>query len=289
VCDLKLERAKHFCSKYGFVNAYSDVDEMLSRHDLEGCIAVVPVDRIAALSISLLESKMPCVVEKPLATSISELERLVDVSRTTHTPNMVSVNRRFMPLLNRAIAWSRGVGDLRYVRCTMTRHARTEPDFLWTTAVHAVDALRYIALDVAEANVLKIKNSPGLTQWYAMDIRFESGVVGRIDVLPTAGIAEETYELIGDGFRTVVTCPFGTQLGWRAFQNGRVVVEEFVSGVPEDMVNGCYDETVEFIESLAARRRPAPSIETVSQSVQLCLEMAKSVEQVSSDLASAKS
>ena len=289
VCDLKLERAKSFCSKYGFVNAYSDVDEMLSRHDLDGCIAVVPVDHIAAVSIRLLKARMPCVVEKPLATSIAELERLVDVSRTTRTPNMVSVNRRFMPLLNRAIAWSQEAGDLRYIRCTMTRHARTESDFLWTTAVHAVDALRFIAGDVAEANISRIKYSPELTRWYAMDIRFESGVVGRIDVLPTAGIAEETYELIGDGFRTVVTCPFGTHLGWKAFQNGRIVVEESISGVPQDVVNGCYDETAEFIDSLAARRRPVPSIEAVSQSVQLCLDMAKSVEQVSLNLASAKS
>src|SRR5690349_3216291 len=128
VCDLKLERAKSFCSKYGFVNAYPDFDEMLSRHDLDGCIAVVPLDHIAAVSIRLLEARMPCVVEKPLATSIAELERLVDVSRTTRTPNMVSVNRRFMPLLNRAIAWSQEAGDLRYIRCTMTRHARTESD-----------------------------------------------------------------------------------------------------------------------------------------------------------------
>jgi len=289
VCDLKLERAKYFCSKYGFLSAYSSTDEMLARHDLDGCIAIVPVEKIAALGIKLLREGIPCVIEKPLATSIDELELLVEASQSTQTRNMVSVNRRFMPFLNRAIEWSRSAGVLRYVRCTLARHARTEPEFLWTTAVHAVDALRHIAGDVAETSLLAVKNAPGMTGWYAIDLRFESGVLGRIDVLPTAGMLEETYELIGEGFRTVVTCPFGPQRVWRAFRDNSVVVEEVASDTPEDVLNGCYDEAAEFISALTEKRNPHPSIQTVSQSVHLCLEMAKSVERDSSNLVPTKS
>jgi predicted dehydrogenase len=131
-CDLKAERAQSFCRKYGFMNAYRDVDEMLARQKLDGCIAVVPVERISQLGIKLLGLGIPCVVEKPLGASLTEVKALLDAARATRTPNMVSVNRRFMPFLNRAIEWTRTVGPLRYVRCTLTRHARNEPDFLWT-------------------------------------------------------------------------------------------------------------------------------------------------------------
>lgn len=286
VCDLQLEKARAFCSKYGFLNAYSDSEEMFARHELDGCVAVVPVEKISTVGISLLEKKIPCVVEKPLSASGEELRQLIDASQSTGTPHMVSVNRRFMPLLNRAINWSHSVGTLRYVRSILTRHARSEHDFLWTTAVHAVDALRHIAGEVSQANIRAI-NGTRRTDWYAIDVQFANGVLGRIDVLPTAGVREETYELLGDNFRAIVTCPFGPRRGWCSFRDDRLVIEEPASG-PEDVVNGCYDEASEFIRAVSNKRRPHPSIEDVSQSVQLCLEMAKSVE-LTKNLAPAKS
>lgn len=289
VCDLKLEKAKDFCSRYGFSKAYSDFDEMLAREELDGCVSVVPVEAIARVGIKLLEAKIPCVVEKPLAASKEELEQLVKVALSTQTPNMVSVNRRFMPLLNRAISWSRTAGELRYVRSTLTRHARTEPEFLWTTAVHAIDALRHIGGEIAEAEIRTLNARQRETPWYVINLRFESGVLGRIDVLPTGGMLEETYELIGDGFRTIVTCPFGPQRAWRSFHNNQLVVEEVSVDEPEDVLNGCYDEACEFIAALSGNRNPTASIEDVSQSAQLCLEMAKNVGHADAHLAPTKS
>ncbi len=252
---------------------------MLARHKLDGCIAVVPVERISATGVKLLRLGIPCVVEKPLGTSLEEVKALLDAARETRTPNMVSVNRRFMPFLNRAIEWAGSAGPLRYVRCTLTRHARSEPGFLWTTAVHAVDAVRHIAGDVAEANIRTLKRTGGSAEWFAIDLRFETGVGGRIDVLPTAGVLEETYEMMGEGFRAIVTCPFGPQRGWRGFREDRVVLEGNAESMPEDVLNGCYDEAVEFIRALAHRERPRPSIEDVFPSVELCLAMARTAEQ----------
>src|SRR5216110_1512564 len=72
VCDLRQERAELFCRQYGFMNAYHDVDEMLARHHLDGCIAVVPLEKISELGIKLLRLGIPCVVEKPLGASLEE-------------------------------------------------------------------------------------------------------------------------------------------------------------------------------------------------------------------------
>jgi predicted dehydrogenase len=280
VCDLKLERAESFCRKYGFIRAYSNVDELLDQQTPDGCIAVVPVEKISQLGIKLLERRVPCVVEKPLGTALQEVQALLAAARVTRTANMVSVNRRFMPFLNHAIDWTRAAGPLRYVRCTFTRHARTEPEFLCGTAVHAVDALRHITGEVAEANIRTLPGTDGSAGWYAIDLRFASGASGRIDVLPTAGVLEETYELVGEGFRAIVTCPFGPQRAWRAFRENRLVVEETASGnTPEEVLNGCYDEAAEFIGALARKQPPCPSIEEVFPSVALCLAMAKTVAQ----------
>ena len=279
-CDLDLARANAFCTRYGFRRAYSTADAMLADEKFDVCIAVVPVERISALGIQLLEMGIPCVVEKPLGASLSEVEALLAVSKSSGTPNMVSVNRRFMPFLNRAIEWSRRAGELRYVRGTMTRHARNEPEFLWTTAVHTVDALRHIAGEVAEASIRAMPQNGSSACWYAIDLRFVRGALGRIDVLPTTGALEETYELFGEGYRAAVTCPFGAHRGWQAFQESKLVISESATeDMAEDMLNGCYDEVASLIRALASGKLPRPSIETVFPSIELCWAMARTVDE----------
>lgn len=288
-CDLNLERAQFFCRQYGFIDAYRDVDEMLAQSKLDGCIAVVPVQKISELGVKLLGLGIPCVVEKPLGASLAEAKALLAAARATGTMNMVSVNRRFMPLLNRALEWTRNAGPLRYVRCTLARHARREPEFLWATAVHAVDTLRHIAGEVVEAKIRMLGHAAGSTEWYAINLSFEDGVSGRLDVLPTAGMLEETYELIGEGFRASVTCPFGPERGLRCFRENRLALEEAASeSIPEDVLNGCYDEASEFIRALTAKRAARPSIEEVFPSVELCLTMAKTLEENAANKVSAK-
>jgi len=280
VCDLRLERAQYFSSHYGFQHAYGDMKEMIDREDLDACIAVVPVEKIPQIGIQLLERRMPCVVEKPLGASLTDIEALRKAARETGTSNMVSVNRRFMPFLNRALEWSREQGHLRYVRCTFTRHARSEPEFLWGTAVHAVDTMRYIGGEITHASIRPMKPEESAADWYAIDLEFANGAFGRIDVLPTCGVRDETYELFGEGFRAVVTCPFGPQRGFRCFRENRVVLEEHESqATTEDVVNGFYDEAASLIRSLHAKQELLPSIEDVFPSVQLCMTWAVQVTQ----------
>ena len=275
VCDLQIERALEFGRKYGFLKAYRDVDGMLTQEKLDGCIAVVPPENISGLGIKLLNLGIPCVVEKPLGASLAEAQALRDAAIATKTPNMVSVNRRFMPLLNRAIEWTRHAGRLRYVHCILARHSRREPEFLWATAVHAVDTLRHIAGQVAAFDLRTLTAPAGATGWYGLDLQFENGISGRVDVLPTAGMVEETYDLFGEGFRASLTCPFGPQLGWRCFRDGRLVQAENVPAETlEDIVNGCYDEASAFIEALSGGS-PKPSIAEVFPSIELCFAIAR--------------
>jgi predicted dehydrogenase len=274
-CDLKLERAREFCSKYGFVSAYSEIDEMLGKEKLDGCITVVPPENISALGIELLRRNIPCVVEKPLGASMAEVQALQNCAAISGTLNMASVNRRFMPSLNRAIEWTRNNGTMRYVHCTLARHARREPEFLWATAVHAVDTLRYIAGAVISVSSQAMKSDGSSAIWNVIDLEFENRILGRIDVLPTTGMVEETYNLFGEGFRASITCPFGPERGWRGFREGRLMAEEMVSpNTPEDMVNGCYDEAAEFIRAVRGKSAAKPSIAEVAPSVELCFALA---------------
>ncbi len=273
-CDIQIARARFFCDRYGFRNAYSNLNEMLSREKIDGCVAVVPMGKITEVGVYLMHRRIPCSIEKPLGSSSEEVKHLLASAKSTGTRNMVSVNRRFMPFLSRALEWIKGRGRIEYVRCTMLRHARGEPEFIWATAVHAVDTLRYIAGEIESHHTRRLKAAGG-SGAYCLDFVFENDVVGRIDVLPTTGVLEEKYELFGNGSYAAVTCPFGARRGWVAYANGVLVTEEWASDeLPEDVINGCYDETACFIESLQEGRPLRPSIADITPSVELCMSIA---------------
>ena len=277
-CDLNLDRARQFCGEFGFARAYSDIETMLGQESIDGCVCVMPMERIVDLAVMLLERKIPSVIEKPLGVTPEQSERLAAVARQTGTPHMVSVNRRFMPYLNQAKSWAKDIGPLQYVRATQVREARDEPDFIWSTAIHVLDALRHVAGEVAEFHT-EVHQQAGLsTAWYFVSLRFENGTRGRIEVLPTAGMVEDSYDLFGEGFRARVVAGSGVQRSLQAWRNGQLALEKYSPETePEDLRNGSYEEVVEFVRALKTGERPWPSVENILPSARICFAIAESV------------
>ena len=275
-CDLDRARAERFCREFGFARAYASLDELLAAERLDGCVTVMPVSRIGGVAAQVLERGVPCVVEKPLGTSLAEVERLAEVARRTGTPHMVSVNRRFMPYLNRASAWAREAGGLRFVRATMVRHRRDEPAFIWETALHALDALRHVAGEIKDYRATPHRPAGLSADWYLVSLGFEGGAIGQLEVLPTAGVIEESYELFGEGFRARVVAGSGPQRSLHCWRGGRLEAEEFADeSVPEDLRSGAYEEVLEFVGALREGRRPAPTVEDVLPSSRVCFRIAE--------------
>jgi virulence factor len=227
----------------------------------------------------LLERRIPCVIEKPLGISPDESERLARVTRQTGTNHMVSVNRRFMPYLNRAKSWAQEIGPVQYVRATQVRHKRAEPDFIWATAIHVLDALRHLAGEVLDFQTEVNRSEELSTTWYVITLRFESGISGRIEVLPTAGMVEESYELFGEGFRARAIAGSGVQRSLQCWRDGQLALEEYSSAAePEDLRNGAYQEVVEFVRALKTGTPAWPTVEDILPSARICFAIAESVD-----------
>lgn len=275
-CDLNREKAGEFCRSFGFAQAYKDLDQMLEVEKPDACVSVMPMEKIGEVGIKLLQRRIPCVIEKPLGTSLPDIEQLARVARETQTPHMVSVNRRFMPYLNQARSWMEQHGPLRYVRATQVRHQRNEPDFIWSTAIHAIDALRYIAGDVEEFDVTVSRAG---ARWYVISLRFESGSTGQVEILPTAGMVEESYDLFGEGCRVRVTAGSGTQRSLECWTGGeRVIASHSTEDEPEDLRNGAYQEVEEFFGALRSGRRPQPVIDDILPSARISFAIAERVD-----------
>ncbi|NOY82273.1 MAG: Gfo/Idh/MocA family oxidoreductase [Kiritimatiellaeota bacterium] len=274
-CDLDRARAERVCDEFGFAHAYSDLNEMLEREHPDGCVCIVPVPSIVELGAELFRRGIPCVIEKPPGVSLEEAESLAEVARATGTPNMVSVNRRFIPLLNRGIAWARDRGPIFRVRVSLLRHGRREPEFVWSTGIHGIDAARHIVGEVAKWEA-SVHRTPGsATAWYTIRMTFANGCRGVVELAPTAGMVEESYELLGEGWRVQVVSTVWESVTLRCWRDGRLELE--TASRPDQPVFfncGAYDEVVEFVGALKAGRSPRPDLEAVLPSARIGFEIA---------------
>jgi predicted dehydrogenase len=155
----------------------------------------------------------------------------------------------------------------------MVRHRRSEPDFIWSTAVHAVDTLRHLAGEVEDYDVKILGRENLSTRWYVISLRFQNGTLGQIEVLPTAGIIEESYELFGEGFRAQVIAGSGSQRSLQLWRGGELELMANADSEPEDIRNGGYAEVVEFVKALKGGTRPGPSIQDVVPSMRICFSI----------------
>ncbi len=275
-CDLNADKAAEFCRSFGFLKPYTDFDQMLAQEKPDACICIMPIEQIVEKGVDLLERQIPCVIEKPLGASLLDAEKLNRVARETQTPHMVSVNRRFMPYLNQARSWLKDLGPLRYARAAQVRHARSEDDFIWSTAIHVLDALRYVAGEIDNYDV-EVIHQEGAAVWYDISLGFADGATGRIEILPTAGVVEESYEFFGENFRARITAGAGTQRTLECWSESRLVIEATASeGEPEDLRNGAYHEVEEFVRALRTDSRPHPEIQEILPSARICFAIADS-------------
>jgi predicted dehydrogenase len=270
-CDLDIGRARRFCQQYGFARAYADLEEMLRAERPDAVVSVLPIEKILETGSLLLRRRIPCVLEKPPGRSLEEAYALADVARQTGTPQMVSLNRRYSPFLNRALAWARVAGPLRYLRGQMFRQGRSEEEFLWGTGVHIVDALRHVGGDVAAFTVQRLERPAGAAPWFLIALLFADGGAGQIEILPTTGTVEERYTLFGDGFQAhAITMGAGGE-GVRCWKNGVLEVEEAADpDAPLFLRDGSYEETSAFLRCLLEGEPLRPTLEDVLPSLRIC-------------------
>jgi len=278
LCDLRRAHAEMMAKKYGFARMYTDLEDMLDKENPDGCIAVTPVEITAQIALQVIRAGVPLMMEKPPGATVDEAKKIVTWAEKTGTRVMVSLNRRFDPALCAMCDW-KGDRPFEYLRGTIVRHNRIEPKFMQETAIHPLDAMRKIGGNVEDysATVRHV----GSVRWYIVELVFETGALGVLEVFPSSGSTAEFYELFGSNYRALARVgryDSGELICW---ENGRVVIEdEPARGMPEFVRNGTYGETVEFISALKENRAPHPSPAEVLQSVELCHRIGQEIQAI---------
>ena len=93
-CDILPERVAAFAAKHNIPGTFTDPAEMLAKGDVDAVTVVTNDATHAPLSIQCLEAGKHVLCEKPLATSLEDAFRMVEVAEKSGRINMINLSYR---------------------------------------------------------------------------------------------------------------------------------------------------------------------------------------------------
>jgi predicted dehydrogenase len=254
---------------------------MLDAEKPDAAVVVVPVDRTVAAGSLVLERSIPLLLEKPPGETVADVDRLIVAAERSGrvVPHQVAFNRRYAPLIRELHRRIEEAGPLQHLHYEMTRVERRDPDFS-TTAIHGLDAVRYLAgCDYAEAR-FRYREMPELGKGVAnifVDAVMTSGATAHLAFCPVAGVLVERAIAHAHGHTLFLHVPMWSGVDspgrlWH-FVGGKLAAdlngEQVGDGTALFELGGFYRETAAFLDSVAAGRTPSPGLRESRQSVEI--------------------
>ncbi len=203
-----LPEAAAYAGALGVVH-YAELEAMLAAERLDGVIVATPNIAHAPNALACIARGLPVLIEKPLAESLANAERIVEAAERAHVPVLVGHHRRHNPILKQArdVVRNGGIGRIATVSASAVF---LKPDPYFDTAwrrepgggpvlinlIHAIDDLRFLLGEIAEIRAIGSNALRGfpVEDTAAAVLRFESGALGTL-VLSDAAAAPWSWEL----------------------------------------------------------------------------------------------
>ncbi len=154
VCDKDEARAKAIAELFG-VEAYTDSRKMLKREDIEAVTVCTWSTNLAAEATNALEAGKHVLVEKPMANSVQEAGKIVELARKNQRYLMVGFLMRFIPGVQR-IKEAVEKGEIGTLVYATARRVSEWPERIGDVgvvkdlAIHDIDITRYLFGDDPE-------------------------------------------------------------------------------------------------------------------------------------------
>jgi virulence factor len=242
--------------------ALGDAWRIPARHaDLDGALAATPrldaafvhaaTQAHPAIVDQLLRADVPTYVDKPLADSFPEAERLVALAEARRVPLVVGFNRRHAP------AYS-ALRDAPRALVVMAKHRRTSPDAPRRVAfddfIHVADTLRFLAPGPVERTHIETRVAGGRLEHVALTLSGPGfSCVGLMDRM--AGADEEWLEASGGGETRRVEHLRDTWVR----RDGRSALVRAPDWRPATWLRGIDQACAAFLADVAAGTFPDPS------------------------------
>ena len=148
VCDLDIDRARRAVGRYSTVGVTSELDTVLDDPGVAAVAVATPAHTHAEVALACLEAGKHVLVEKPLAWSVAEGEKLVSAADAVGLTLMCDHTYCYTPAVQRIRRLVRegALGDVQYVDSVRINLGLVQPDIdvFWDLAPHDLAILDVI-------------------------------------------------------------------------------------------------------------------------------------------------
>ncbi len=199
------ENAKQTALQFEGCRSFGSLEELLLEDPPEAAFVLTPKDTHAEIATRLLEARVDVFCEKPLATTLSDARRLVELAEKQDRILMVGFNRRYAPVYLRAKEAFAKQTPL--VCIAQKNRPQTEYRATLENAIHMVDLMRWYCGEVIEIHAAAQFTDPYYETTALAQLRFDSGALGVLVAHRQSGQWTERLELNGGGCTVMVNAP----------------------------------------------------------------------------------
>jgi predicted dehydrogenase len=158
VCDLDLPRATKLASTYSGATATDQLERVLADERVEAVAIATPASTHAELAIAALRAGKHVLIEKPLASSVGDAEKMIAVADEEHRILMCDHTYCYTPAVQHIgkVVAQGDLGDLHFVDSVRINLGlvQTDVNVIWDLAPHDLSILDYVL--PAERQVLSV-------------------------------------------------------------------------------------------------------------------------------------
>ena len=187
ICDSSDEARARWKVQFPEARSTGSFDDLLEDPSLDAVVVATHVPSHADLAVRALEAGKHCFVEKPLALTVADAERVLAAAEASGTTLMVGHLLEYHPGLEKLkeIADSGQLGDIHYIYSNRVNlgKLRADENALWSLGAHDVSVVLRLAGDEEPSEINAFGESymqPGIEDVVFCYLRFPSGLAAHL-------------------------------------------------------------------------------------------------------------
>lgn len=203
LCTRNGEKLRALSTTYRVSETAATAEQLLGMR-IHAAFVHTSTESHVAISSVLLRAGIHVYVDKPIAYSYAEAERLVEIAERAGRILMVGFNRRFAPMYSRVQA--RGIPRIVLLQKNRTPLPDAARRFVFDDFIHVIDTLRFFARDRTD-DVRVSGRAPHApdSQLHDLIVQLDSGDCTGIGIMNRdSGITEEVLEVMAPGNKWLV-------------------------------------------------------------------------------------
>jgi predicted dehydrogenase len=225
VCDPRPDLARKLGSRYPSVELESSFDAVIARRDIDAIVIATPPQLHAPMGLAALESGRHVWIEKPLATTVRDAERLADRAAARGLTLFVDHTFVYTGAVQkmRDLVAGGALGKVLYYDSVRVNLGLVQSDVsvLWDLAVHDLSIMDYVLgakpVSVSALGVSHVAKQPASIAY--LTVFCEGGLIGHCHVNWLAPV-KIRRTLIGGDRRMIVHDGLDPQFEVKLFDSG---------------------------------------------------------------------